>query len=837
MESVNIQKIDKKWQNFWSKKKSTLKNKKKGKKFYCLEMFPYPSGKIHMGHVRNYAIGDVIARYKHMNGYDVLHPMGWDSFGMPAENAARENKLNPKDWTKKNIATMKRQLQSLGLSIDWDLEISTCDEEYYKHQQELFIDFFNKGLVIRKETYVNWDPVEETVLANEQVINGRGWRSNCVVERKKLSQWFFNISKFSNELLEDLETLKEWPEKVKLMQKNWIGKSLGCEIDFQIDGNRKEVKVFTTRPDTIFGATFLAVSVDHPLCKDLEKQKEFIDFKKKSSEVGTTEEAIANAEKIGFNSGFKAKHPFIKNKTIPVFVANFILMDYGTGAIFGCPAHDQRDFDFATKYNLEIIPVVKSEGILENNKMKEAYTGDGKIINSEFLNNLNVQQAKDKIIGEIERKKIGNKKISFRLKDWGISRQRYWGCPIPMIYLKNGKVVPVDKSELPVKLPKNVDLNSKGNPLANHPNWKKTKYKKTGESAIRETDTLDTFVDSSWYFIRFCSPKLKDKPFDKKAFSYWMPVDQYIGGVEHAILHLLYSRFFMRAIKLNDEKIKIKEPFKGLFTQGMVCHETYKNEKGDWLSPEEIKKMDKSKVTIGPAEAMSKSKKNVVDPESMIKIYGADAIRWFMLSDSPPDRDIQWSNEGVSSAHKFIQKLWNINKKIMERKDSNISKDEEKKFISKFNKYLFKISNLIEKFHLNVVVANFYEITHLINDSITKDISTRCLKETQIKLMRIMIPFVPHIACECLHELEGKSFYLKSDWPKVNESLLEESSVTIIVQINGKKRGLLSTKKDIDEKEVVAKAKNIENIRKNLINKKVLKNVFVKNKVINFIVA
>jgi len=836
MESINIQEIDKKWQGFWSKKKGVLENKNKGKKFYCLEMFPYPSGKIHMGHVRNYAIGDVLARYKSMNGFDVLHPMGWDSFGMPTENAARENRLSPKDWTKKNIATMKRQLQSLGLSIDWDLEISTCDEEYYKHQQELFIDFFNKGLVIQKETYVNWDPVDKTVLANEQVINGRGWRSNAIVERKKLSQWFFNISKFSNELLEDLDALTEWPEKVKLMQKNWIGKSIGCEIDFKIDGKEKKVKVFTTRPDTIFGATFLAVSVDHPLCKDLEKKKDFIEFKKKSSQVGTTEEAIANAEKIGFDSGLKAKHPFIKNKTVPVFVANFILMDYGTGAIFGCPAHDQRDLDFANKYNLEIIPVVKSQEITENKKMKEAYTGDGKVINSEFLNNLSVEQAKQKIIKEIERKKIGNKKISFRLKDWGISRQRYWGCPIPMIYLKDGKVVPVDKSELPIKLPENVDLNSKGNPLANHPTWKKTKYKKTGESATRETDTLDTFVDSSWYFIRFCSPKLKSKPFDEKAFSYWMPVDQYIGGVEHAILHLLYSRFFMRAIKLNNKKIKIKEPFKGLFTQGMVCHETYKNEKGDWLSPEEIEKMDRSKLTVGPPEAMSKSKKNVVDPESMIKIYGADAIRWFMLSDSPPDRDIQWSNEGVSSAHKFVQKLWSINRRILERKDPNISQDEEKKFISKFNKYLFKISNFIEKFHLNVAVANFYEMTHLVNDSISKNISTKCLKETQIKIMKIMMPFVPHIASECLSELEGEKFYVKNKWPKVDKSLLEENDITIVVQINGKKRGLLSTKKDVEEKEVVAKAKNIANIKKNLANKKIVKNIFVKNKVINFIV-
>ena len=787
MEKIDIQKLDRKWQDFWSEKKISLKNKKKGKKFYCLEMFPYPSGKIHMGHVRNYTIGDVIARYKSMNGFDVLHPMGWDSFGMPAENAARENNLNPKEWTKNNITIMKRQLKSLGLSIDWDLEISTCDEEYYKHQQELFIDFYNKGLVVRKETYVNWDPVDQTVLANEQVINGRGWRSNAVVERKKLSQWFFNISKFSNELLQDLDTLTDWPEKVKLMQKNWIGKSVGCEIDFEIEEINKKIKVFTTRPDTIFGATFLAVSVDHPICKKFEKKPEFIEFKKIASKVGTTEEAIANAEKIGFETGLSAKHPFIKNKKIPVFVANFILMDYGTGAIFGCPAHDQRDFDFAKKYNLSIIPVVKSSAFNDMDSQKKAYTGDGSIINSEFLNDLSIPEAKKKIIEKIEKMKIGSKKVSFRLKDWGISRQRYWGCPIPMIYLNDGTVVPVDKKELPVKLPNNIDLKSKGNPLENHPNWKKTIYKKTGEQATRETDTLDTFVDSSWYFVRFCSPKLKGKPFDEDAFSYWMPVDQYIGGVEHAILHLLYSRFFMRAIKLNNNKIKIKEPFKGLFTQGMVCHETYKNKNGNWMSPEDIKKMNKSEIIVGPPEAMSKSKKNVIDPESMINIYGADAIRWFMLSDSPPDRDIQWSNEGVSSAHKFVQKLWLTNKKILERKDVDKSIKEENYFLAKINKYLFKITNLIEKFHLNVAVANFYEVTHLLNISITKKISNKCLKESQIKIMKTIMPFIPHLASECLIELEGKEFYLKSEWPKINNALLEENDVTIVVQINGKK--------------------------------------------------
>ena len=835
MNKIDVKEIDKKWQDFWLKKKTNFKNTKKNKKFYCLEMFPYPSGKIHMGHVRNYAIGDVLARYKTMNGFNVLHPMGWDSFGMPAENAARENKLNPKDWTKKNIATMKRQLQSLGLSIDWDLEISTCDEEYYKHQQELFIDFFNKGLVIRKETYVNWDPVDETVLANEQVINGRGWRSNAVVERKKLSQWFFNISKFSNELLEDLDTLSEWPEKVKLMQKNWIGKSVGCEIDFEIDGKEKKVKVFTTRPDTIFGATFLAVSVDHPLCKNLEKQKDFIEFKKKSSQVGTTEEAIANAEKIGFDTKLKAIHPFIKNKKIPIFVANFILMDYGTGAIFGCPAHDQRDFDFATKYDLEIIQVVKSKEIAELKKMTKAYIGDGEIINSEFLNSLSVSKAKEKIINEIERKKIGSKKVSFRLKDWGISRQRYWGCPIPMIYLKDGKVVPVDKSELPIKLPINVDLNSKGNPLANHSTWKKTKYKKTGESATRETDTLDTFVDSSWYFIRFCSPKFKDKPFDKKAFSYWMPVDQYIGGVEHAILHLLYSRFFMRAIKLNDKQIKIKEPFKGLFTQGMVCHETYKNENGDWLSPEEMKKIDKSKVTVGPPEAMSKSKKNVIDPESMIKIYGADAIRWFMLSDSPPDRDIQWSNEGVAAAHKFIQRVWLLTNKIVERENKKSSAEDEKNFLVKVNKYLFKITSLIEKFQLNVAIASIYETVRFLEENLEKSVSNQSFLKSLSNLMKAMMPFTPHLSCECLSKLEEKDFYPKIEWPKIEKSLLVDNKVTIVIQVNGKKRGLISAKKDIAEEEAIKEAKKVANIEKNLKDKKIVKNIFVKNKIINFI--
>ena len=842
MNKIDVKKIDKKWQNYWLKKKNLFKNTNKKKKFYCLEMFPYPSGKIHMGHVRNYAIGDVIARYKMMLGFNVLHPMGWDSFGLPAENAARENKLNPSDWTKKNISTMKSQLLQLGLSIDWDLEISTCDEEYYKHQQELFIDFYNKGLVIRKETYVNWDPVENTVLANEQVIDGRGWRSNALVERKKLYQWFFNISKFSDELLEDLESLNHWPEKVKLMQKNWIGKSIGCEIDFKISNSEKKIKVFTTRPDTIFGATFLAISVDHPICENFKNLEEFKNFKEKCSQVGTTEEAIANAEKLGFKTNLQVQHPFIKEKKIPVYVANFILMDYGTGAIFGCPAHDQRDFDFAKKYKLDIIPVVKPKSEDEQ-ELKNAYTGDGKIINSEFLNNLNIDEAKQKILIEIEGKKIGKKRITFRLKDWGVSRQRYWGCPIPMIYLKNGNVVPVDKSELPVRLPNDININQKGNPLDSHPTWKKTKYKKTGEEATRETDTLDTFVDSSWYFIRFCSPKLKDRPFDEKSFSYWMPVDQYIGGVEHAILHLLYSRFFMRAIALCNNKIKLKEPFKGLFTQGMVCHETYKDKNEKWLSPDQINKtkegliskIDGSKVKVGPSEAMSKSKKNIVDPESMIQIYGADAVRWFILSDSPPERDVQWSTEGVSAAHKFIQRIWNLNDKILSKKSKEINQIDEKKFSAKFNEYVFKISDLIENFHLNVAVAKIYELTNLIENNLDKGISASSLLDTQIKFIKIIFPFAPHLSCECLSKLEGDNFYDNIEWPKGDKSLLNKQEVTVVVQVNGKKRGLFIAKKDIAEKEALTEAIKIENVQKNLSNKEIVKKIFVKNKIINFI--
>ncbi len=835
MERFNFKVIEKKWQKNFSGKNL---NRSNAKKFYCLEMFPYPSGKIHMGHVRNYTIGDVIARYKYLNGFNVLHPMGWDAFGLPAENASKENKLHPKEWTNKNISTMKSQLKLLGLSIDWNLEISTCDKNYYKHQQELFIDFYNSGLVSRKETYVNWDPVEKTVLANEQVINGKGWRSNAVVERKKLSQWFFNITKFSDKLLDDLEKLDGWPEKVKLMQKNWIGKSYGCEIFFEIENIDKKIKVFTTRPDTIFGASFIALSVDHPLSEKYENDSEFKKFKLECNKTGTTEEALANAEKFGFHTKLFVRHPFIKNKKIPVFFANFVLMDYGSGAIFGCPAHDQRDFDFAKKYNLEIIRVVDDGK--KNIKLKEAYTGEGKIINSEFLNNLEIKDAKIKIIDEIQKKDIGQKKVLFRLKDWGISRQRYWGCPIPMIYLEDGTVVPVEKSELPVELPDKIDLNAQGNPLENHPNWKNTFQKSTGKKATRETDTLDTFVDSSWYFLRFCSPDHKSSPFDEKQINYWMPVDQYIGGIEHAILHLLYSRFFTKGLALSNKNLKLNEPFKNLFTQGMVCHESYKDMEGNWLYPDEVekrnnnfvKKVDQSKVVVGPPESMSKSKKNTIDPETMINHYGADSVRWFILSDSPPEKDIQWSDTGVSSANKFLQKIWNLNVQISKMDDKKNNADSNKKFAAEINSYLSKIDSSINNFRFNVTIANFYEVYKVFKNYLDRDVDKKILKENIIKIMQVMMPFTPHLAHECLELLNFKSF---NEWPKIISDNQDEK-VRLAIQINGKTRDVIDVKKNLNEKDLNKVVVSESKAKKYLENKNITKTIFVQNKIINYII-
>jgi leucyl-tRNA synthetase len=836
MERYNFRNIERKWRNTISFN-SVINNNSK-KKYYCLEMFPYPSGKIHMGHVRNYTIGDVIARYKYLNGFNVLHPMGWDAFGLPAENASKLNNLHPRKWTNENINTMRNQLKLLGLSIDWDREISTCDKSYYKHQQELFIDFYNNGLVSRKETYVNWDPVENTVLANEQVINGKGWRSNATVERKKLSQWFFNITKFSDDLLNDLNKLDGWPDKVKQMQKNWIGKSTGCEIEFQLNQNNNKIKVFTTRPDTIFGASFIALSVDHEISKKFCNDADFLKFRTECNKSGTTEEAIANAEKLGFKTNFSVKHPFIEDKILPIYFANFVLMDYGSGAIFGCPAHDQRDFDFAKKYKLNIIQVVSSDSV--NKNLHEAYTGNGALINSSFLNGLSISAAKEKIINEIEKKKIGKGKILYRLKDWGISRQRYWGCPIPMIYLEDGTVVPVDKRELPIELPEDIDLNSKGNPLDSHNSWKMTTQKSTGKKAIRETDTLDTFVDSSWYFLRFCSPKHTSSPFDENEIKHWMPVDQYIGGIEHAILHLLYSRFFTKGINLINKNINLLEPFKSLFTQGMVCHESYKDINGNWLYPDEVEKKDsktfikitdKTNVIVGPVESMSKSKKNTIDPETMIDQYGADAVRWFILSDSPPEKDIQWSATGVSSSNKFLQKIWNLNYLILERKELSSNVNEEEKFTQEINIFVNKISKSINDFRFNVCIAYFHQIYSFVKDNLNSDISNNVFNVNIIKLMKLMIPFAPHLANECLELLKATNTNV---WPEIKENI--DQNINLAAQINGKTRDIIIVNKDLSEEDVKLSIEKNSKMQKYIKNKQVKKVIFVRNRIINYII-
>ncbi len=847
MDRYNFKIIEKKWQTFWEKNK-TFKSQlnKNKKKFYCLEMFPYPSGKIHMGHVRNYTIGDVLARYKIMQNFNVLHPMGWDSFGMPAENAAKQNNLDPKDWTNENISIMKSQLKKLGLSIDWDREISTCSPDYYKHQQLFFLELFDKGLVYRKENYVNWDPVEETVLANEQVIDGKGWRSGVLVERKKLYQWFFNISKFSDELLNGLDKLDDWPKKVKTMQKNWIGKSFGCEIDFKIQGNDSidNIKCFTTRPDTLFGFSFLAVSIDHPISKFYETNKDFIKFKEECSKTGTTEESIAQAEKIGFKTELIAINPLNKNIKVPVYFANFVLMDYGFGAVFGCPAHDQRDLDFANKYKLKITPVVKPvdfDGDFEiTNK---AFTDPGIIFNSDFLNGLKVpDESIIKTIEILEERKLGKKKINFRLKDWGVSRQRYWGCPIPIAYDENNKIVKVPRDSLPINLPEKIKLNTKGNPLDHQKNWKEVII--DGKKCIRETDTLDTFVDSSWYFLRFCSPSNNDYGFDEDEINYWMPVDQYIGGVEHAILHLLYSRFFMHAINYQNETFKYIEPFKGLFTQGMVCHETYKDDKNNWLSPDEVftddgknyfKKKDKTqRIKVGPSESMSKSKRNTIDPENIINSYGADAVRLFILSDSPPEKDVQWSEQGMVASYKFLQKFWTLHqniKDISEKKNKN--EDKSSLELNRFtNEIIQKITHNLEKFHYNVIVANLYETYNFLIKFVKKPLNKNNLVKNYIEILKIMSPIVPHFANECLEDLGEKS---EVSWPKVNEKYLIKEDVKIVLQINGKKRGIMISKKNSNEKTLINDIKNNNLYNKYFKNKKILRSIYIKDRLINLI--
>jgi leucyl-tRNA synthetase len=845
----NFKTVENKWQNYWDTKK-TFKSEidKTKKKFYCLEMFPYPSGKIHMGHVRNYTIGDVLARYKSLQGYNVLHPMGWDSFGMPAENAARQNNLDPKTWTEKNIAAMKNQLKKLGLSIDWDREISTCSPDYYKHQQKIFLELYDKGLVYRKENYVNWDPVDQTVLANEQVIDGKGWRSGVLVERKKLNQWFFNISKFSEKLLDDLNGLDEWPNKVKIMQKNWIGKSFGCEIDFKINGSSKikNIKCFTTRPDTLFGFSFLAVSVDHPLSKLYENNKDFTKFKKDCLKTGTTEESIAQADKIGFKTNLIAINPLDESIKVPVYFANFVLMDYGFGAVFGCPAHDQRDLDFALKYKLKVNTVVKPADEGNNFKVtNEAYTGSGIIFNSKFLDGLKVpSESIEKTIKILEERELGKQKINFRLKDWGVSRQRYWGCPIPIAYNKNNEIIKVPIENLPIKLPEKVDLNSTGNPLDHQKDWKKIII--NGEECTMETDTLDTFVDSSWYFLRFCSPKNEKDAFDIEEASYWMPVDQYIGGVEHAILHLLYSRFFMKALNYDNKKLDHDEPFRGLFTQGMVCHETYKGQNNKWLNPDEVtsedgknyynKKNLLEKVIVGTTESMSKSKNNTIDPQKMIDSYGADAVRLFILSDSPPEKDVQWSDQGMIAAYKFIQKFWILHEKIKSEKQKNNEEPNEviDESIKEFtNQIINKMNISLEKFSYNVIIANLHEVYNYYYKITEEGKINKNLINNYIKILKVMLPIVPHLANECLTEISNDTIY---QWPEIDKKYLRDKKINIVVQINGKKRSLITTENSLEEKDLIDKIKKTKELQKYLEKKDIIKSIFIKNKLINLII-
>ena len=827
------------WQKLWDEQGIyATKNDDPRPKYYVLEMFPYPSGRIHMGHVRNYTMGDVVARFKRAMGHAVLHPMGWDAFGMPAENAAIDRKVHPKEWTYANIAAMKKQLKSMGLSLDWAREVATCDPSYYRHQQKMFLDFLKAGLVERKQSKVNWDPVDNTVLANEQVIDGRGWRSGALVEQRELIQWFFKISDYSEELLKALDTLDRWPDKVRLMQKNWIGKSEGLLVRFMLDAatvpsGETELEIFTTRPDTLFGAKFMALAPDHPLATAAAaKNPKLAAFIEECKRIGTSQEAIDTAEKMGFDTGIRAVHPFDPNWTVPVYVANFILMDYGTGAIFGCPAHDQRDLDFVNKYGLGNTPVVCPPGQDPKTFVitDTAYDGDGRMINSRFLDGKTIDEAKEEVASRLEKSTAGNRavaqrQVNYRLRDWGISRQRYWGCPIPIIHCDTCGVVPVPASDLPVVLPDDINFDKPGNPLDRHPTWKNVKCPQCAGPARRETDTMDTFVDSSWYFARFTDPWNETAPTTPKAANEWLPVDQYIGGIEHAILHLLYSRFFTRAMHKTGH-INIDEPFAGLFTQGMVVHETYKSKSGDWVEPanvtiEGMGESRRAKLTatgealdIGSIEKMSKSKKNVVDPDDIIEAYGADTARWFMLSDSPPERDVIWTEEGVQGAWRFVQRLWRLNgeiARIAAPAARPAAFGEQALVVRKAaHRALHNVSDDIGKLRFNRCVAHIYEFANALSVAIgsaetapSPDFAW-ALREAGDILVRLFHPMMPHLAEECWAALGHKTLVATEAWPLVESELLVENTVTLPVQVNGKKRADVTVARDAGEAEIKA---------------------------------
>jgi len=858
--SYNVGSVEAKWQKFWEERQSfKAVPDSESKKYYVLSMFPYPSGRIHMGHVRNYTLGDVVARYKRAQGYNVLHPMGWDAFGLPAENAARDSKTHPAVWTRNNIDTMREELKRMGLSIDWSREIATCDASYYKHQQKLFLDFLKAGLAYRKEAWVNWDPVDQTVLANEQVIEGRGWRSGAPVERRLLSQWFFKITAFADELLEALKTLERWPEKVRIMQENWIGRSEGVYVKFQLAGNGggfgnfSFIEVFTTRPDTLFGASFLAISPNHPFAETLAKTDPGLaDFLSECNRMGTSEAAIEQAEKKGYNTGLFVIHPFDGSWRLPVYVANFVLMEYGTGAIFGCPAHDQRDLDFARKYSLPVKPVVlPPDANAENFAITEkAYTGDGKLYNSGFMNGLSVPEAIRAAISKIEQSQLGKGAVLFRLRDWGISRQRYWGCPIPVIHCAACGVVPVPEKDLPVVLPEDVMFDKPGNPLDHHPVWKNVKCPVCGKAARRETDTFDTFVDSSWYFARYCSATDPDHPVSEKEAKYWLPVDQYVGGVEHAILHLLYSRFFTRAMKSTGH-IHIDEPFSGLFTQGMVCHESYKDEDGKWLYPEEVQKKPDGTavhketgrpVLVGRIEVMSKSKKNVVDPGRIIDKYGADTARLFMLSDSPPERDLEWTEAGVEGCWRYINRLW---KTVVSPRFELAPKGSPKpaelseaagRVLHTIHRSIAEVSGDLDKFHFNRAVARLRELSNALDELDGKGKGEAWVMRKGLEtLVRLANPMMPHISEELWQLLGHDTPLTETPWPKADPTLLTEDSVTVAVQVNGRLRATLTLPRGLEEKEAEKAALANANVQRALAGNTPKKIIVVQDKIVSIV--
>jgi leucyl-tRNA synthetase len=814
-------------------------------KCYVLEMFPYPSGRIHMGHTRNYTMGDVIARFRRAQGFNVLHPMGWDAFGLPAENAARDKGVSPRDWTYENIAAMREQLKMMGLSIDWSREFATCDPEYYHQQQKLFLDFYKAGFVHRNEADVNWDPIDMTVLANEQVIDGRGWRSGALVERRKLSQWFFRITQFADELLAGLDTLDRWPEKVRTMQKNWIGRSEGLRFQFTLS-NSEKLDVFTTRPDTLFGASFVALSPEHPLALELAKTDEKLAaFIEECRHVGTAEADIEKAEKRGYDTGLTAAHPFDAGWKLPVMVANFVLMGYGTGAIFGCPAHDQRDLDFARKYDLSVTPVVvPSDADPKTFAVgTEAYTGPGKLANSRFLDGMTVDEAKAEVATRLEKDGIGERTVNYRLRDWLVSRQRPWGCPIPMIHCATCGVVPVPKDQLPVRLPENINFNVKGNPLDADTAWKTVSCPSCKGPAVRDTDTLDTFADSSWYFARFTNPHF-DEPVDKAAADYWLPVDQYIGGIEHAILHLLYARYFTRAMcKLG--LVSVAEPFAGLFTQGMVCHETYKNADGQWVSPDEIEKRDgkafligtDTEIAVGPSEKMSKSKKNVIAPEAIIADYGADTIRWFMLSDTPPERDIEWTDAGAEGCWRFVQRIYRFCTEAegLSAPGTAVTAgdDAAKALRQAVHKAIAAVTDHLEHLRFNSAVAQLYTLANAIGSADKADASAR--REALETIVLLSAPMMPHLAESCWLALGHTKLVAETAWPKHDLALTASDTVTLPVQVNGKRRGEISIAKDTDSKAIEAAALALDGVIRALEGAVPKKIIVVPNRIVNIV--